>query len=110
MKHTCPHCGFDLTRDETLTLGRWRLVPRDAAYYDDVPVVTRATWLNIMLVLAREQGRALRAETLLNRVSDSDDPNVIAVQVSRLKKSLRTMGIETPIKARYCTGYYWNVA
>jgi len=109
MMHTCPSCGFDLQSESEITLGRWRIVPRDAAYYDGVPVVTRATWLNIMLSLARENGRALRAETLLNRVSDSDDTNIIAVHLSRIKKSLRALGIETPIKVRYCTGYYWRV-
>ncbi len=114
MTHTCPSCGYDLAGDAVVVAGPWRIVPRDAAYYNGKRISVRPSWLNIMMTLAREEGRTITSDALLNRVSDSEDTNVIASQISQLRQTLNKIGIPTPIacgrgRGAHGGGYYWKV-
>ncbi len=100
----CPHCGFNLTADEPLTIGEWVIEP-DGAYRNGEWQRLTPTEASILHSLARANGRVVSHDALvLRKGSDARVSNwFCGAHISRLKK--RFPGI--PIEAVYGRGYRW---
>lgn len=107
MNEICPSCGYDMQRDTIYASGPWRIIPREAVYYNGVCITLSPARLNILLVLARQGGRTLSPDALLNRVSDSEDNNVVASQISQMRRYFEQIGIPFPIIGSRA-GYRWS--
>jgi DNA-binding response OmpR family regulator len=106
----CPHCGYNFEQDATLELGDWRLSPRVGVFFRGKCVTKRETWTQLLLAMADAGGEIVSSDALLNRTSGSENPNVVAVQLSRLRRHLEAAGIPIPFtsqKGRGLTGYRW---
>lgn len=58
----------------------------------------------VLYAIAKARGAIVHAEALLNRVSDSENINVLYVHVTRLKKCLP----EVPFELVWGQGYRWT--
>jgi len=106
----CPACGYNLETDKPLQVGDWLLDPRGEIRWKGQVIGHRPSWANILLTLAREQGRRVTTEVLTNRTTSTEDTNVVAVQLSLLRKKLTTLGIPIPWQSywgRSGGGYSW---
>lgn len=109
MSGMCPSCGYNYGRDEPIVVGDWHIVPNETAYWRKVPVTTHPSHVNILHTIAKANGRLVRTDALLNRVSNSDDRNLICVHVSKLRGILRKRNIPDPIETLHNRGYRWKL-
>jgi len=110
MPALCPHCGCSLEADKPVARDGWTIDPRGRVGYRGAAYEIRLTWASILYALAASEDR-VRPDALLNRVSDSENINVISVHICKLRKWLRARGLPDPIDSaigRGHTGYLWN--
>jgi DNA-binding response OmpR family regulator len=108
----CPHCGFNLVADRPIERDGWVIDPTGQVAFEGAVREVKATWAGILYALAATPG-SITTDALLNRVSDSENVNVIAVQVSRLRRWLAEAGFPDPIyssRGRGNYGYRWRTA
>lgn len=84
----CPHCGWNFEQDKPIEHGAWRLTPLSAEL-DGKPIRLSRSQAGILYAVAKAAGKPVSRDALLNRVSSSDDPNIVSVHVSRLRAALR---------------------
>lgn len=83
----CPHCGYNLHRDEDIVLGDWTFSTQGLRYRDHDIHVTPSE-AGVLHTLAAMRPKAVRPDVLLNRVSASEDTNIISVTIHRLRSKL----------------------
>lgn len=113
MSGICPCCGYNLTADEPVERGPWVIDPRRGVFFNGELVVRRQTWTQILLTLARLNGARIPTEALLSRITESENPNVLASQVSQMRAYLRRRGIKAPVACvpgKGTPGYWWQDA
>jgi DNA-binding response OmpR family regulator len=106
----CPCCGYNFTADETVERDGFKIDPRSGSvWFHERPVhISRARAL-ILHSLATANGPVMR-EALLARVSDVERVNTLSVQVSHLRRTLKTAGLPSPVMTQRGRGYVWQVA
>ncbi|PTR06409.1 MULTISPECIES: winged helix-turn-helix domain-containing protein [unclassified Novosphingobium] len=103
--HICPSCGCNLRADPEIEAGPWRLTP-DSAFLDGAPFQLTAQQNATLYAVAAGRGKWLSPWVILDRVSDSDEPNVVAVVLSRVRKRL---GARMPVESNRGRGYRWRL-
>lgn len=105
----CPHCGFDLVKDEVLERDHFTYDPRGVVSYCGIILRLRPAHREIVGSLMKAAGRIVSKDTLLERLgSEGDDPTLMNVQVSLLRRDLRKLGIPCPIKTVWGAGFCWD--
>lgn len=106
----CPCCGYNFTADQTVERDGFKIDPRSGSvWFRERPIpVSRARAL-ILHSLASANGPVMR-EALLARVSDVERVNTLSVQVSHLRRALKTAGAPSPVTTQRGRGYVWQVA
>lgn len=94
MTAMCPHCGYDFAADAPIEVGPWRVTPKTVTYRGVDVSVSRCE-AGVLFALAKAGGDFVGVDALLNRVTDKENPNIIAVMVSRLRRKLPAAAIET---------------
>lgn len=107
MIHFCPSCGFNLTRDETLTLGDWVLTPSWTEYQGQRLRHAPASASILLYSIAAGRGQAVQTTAILNRLGSEASSNVISVYLSRLRVLLKAEGWPIPVKTNGRGGYLW---
>lgn len=108
----CPHCGYNFTPDVELQIGPWSLSP-NRCVFDGVEMGLTPGEAGVLFAIARGKGSWITSDAILNRISDSDNTNVVAVLVSRMRKKL---GQHLPFESAKGRsgdgqgGYRWNYA
>lgn len=113
MTHFCPACGYNLEADQPVERDGWRIIPNVAVWYGDKLVTRRITWSNILHTLAAAPDCRVMPEALLARISDSEVKNILASQVSQMRKHFREIAVPDPIASRVGRGgggYWWKAA
>ena len=110
----CPHCGFNFEADKRISREGWVLDPvRSVAVYRERVVTRRMSWVLILHTLAKADGALVSLDALLNRVSDSENPNAASSTLSQLRHHLRRQGVEPPfnkgVPERNSQGVAWVV-
>lgn len=102
MSAMCPNCGKSLKPDAPVKRDGWFIAPYGPVIYDgrSVPLSPARTAL-IYTIAAANQPVTLDA--LLNRISDSDDYNLIAVQMTHIRRELRSNNIPIPFASLWGT-------
>lgn len=96
----CPHCGLSIARDTAVSMGRLSVSPSEGATFDGKRIALTPQLdliLHTMVTMDREWSST---EILLNRISDSENTNLVAVQMSRLRKILTDLIGQNPIETR----------
>lgn len=109
----CPSCGFNLAKDEPVARDGWVLDPRGSAWLNGEELPLSASRVMLLLTLAKEHPRWVRAEALLHRASDGEEANTIAVIICQMRRLFRELGVPSPIESRNPHaggGYRWKVA
>lgn len=104
----CPSCGHNLVADQVVHLGNWSVSPSESRYKGlHVPLTPQQQV--ILHTVAAGNGRTVGKNALLNRSSDAENlPNIITVQVCRIRKVTRRLGIPSPIETVWGRGFRWN--
>lgn len=103
--HFCPHCGFNLKTDLTVKIGNWSLSADCVTYNGQTVKMTTAQNL-ILHAIALSYPRVASKQAILGRSSYSDNPNILSVQICRLRKQL---GPICPIETVRGRGFRWKV-
>lgn len=102
--HMCPSCGYNLQADEVLTRGDWTIAPTWANHLSQRIKLTPAEH-GVLYAIAASGNRPIKPEAILNRISDSENTNLVSVYVCRLRRKL---GQAVPFElAGYSIGYRW---
>lgn len=104
----CPHCGYNFEADRHIEMGPWTLWPRYVLWNNGDVGLTPAE-SGILYTLAKADGDWVSADAILNRISDSENRNVIAVLVNRIRKKLGDLTpIESDPNRKGGRGYRWR--
>jgi DNA-binding response OmpR family regulator len=112
MTRICPHCGYDLERDELIERDGFRLDPRGTTDFNGHPVQLTKAQSIFFASVAKEAPRALSYVALIERmgIEGADERNVLAVQFSHIRTRLRAFDIPLPIVSVRSVGYQWRGA
>jgi DNA-binding response OmpR family regulator len=102
----CPHCGWDFETDTPIVTGGWLLTPSRAAI-DGKTLDLTPSQAGVLYAIATGAGRPVTRDALLNRISNRENPNIVAVHVSRLRAKL---GERFPIRVVRGHGLAWGAA
>lgn len=105
----CPHCGFNLERDQPVERDGFVIDPRGAVRFCGHPVRLTPAETQIMHTLAAADGRSVRVSTILERLGCEDAQyNRVSVSISKIKRTLTQSGIPFPIRSDWGRGYRWE--
>ncbi len=108
MTAICPHCGFDLVKDEPVEIGDYRYDPRDGFSIAGRRLPLTRSEAELAAALFRERGRSLAYERLLDRLGLTSDRNILFVFRNRIHAKFRAAGLPPPIGAQRGFGLYWQ--
>lgn len=107
MTAICPHCGFDLAKDEPIAAGRFRYDPRGGMFADDVRLPLTPKELQLAGALFRARGRIVPYEALIDRM-ELRDRLVISVHVRRIRAKFEKAGLFNPVGTAWGLGLFWG--
>ena len=103
----CPCCGFNLTADQPVTIGRWT-VSVDEVRLDNAALPLTACEVLLQHAVAAMHPRPVRRSAVRERVSDAEtSDNMVSVFMTRLKSKL---GADMPIETVRGVGLRWREA
>lgn len=105
----CPHCGFDLRKDEMIELDGFRFDPRGGIFFNGDTLRLRPSWQIILATLAKAAPRPVSAAALADRTgSEGDAADVtLRTQICAVRKRLRDIGVPIPFRTEWGRGYRW---
>lgn len=106
----CPHCGYDLRRAESVSVGAACYGVLDGFTFDQRPISLTPSERILVESLLRANGRWVTRESLLGRTDCADDFCLSSI-VKRIRLKFDRAG--TPrelIRTAYGLGYRWNAA
>ncbi len=91
MTAVCPHCGFDLSNDDVITVGDLSFDPRGDIVFKGV-ALRFTTYEKIVLgTILKERGRAVSTEILRERIGYDGLNNVVEVMICRIRNHFRNV-------------------
>jgi len=105
----CPHCGYNFEADRPIASGNWVLFPH-YSILDHEPLRLTRSESGLLYTLAKARGDWVTTDAILNRISDSERPNIVSTLVADIRKKL---GARAPIaseRGQRSRGYRWTVA
>ncbi len=102
MPAMCPACGLSIEPDHPVSRDGWMLTPWETAFQSRRIVLTPAR-AGLLYAIAASPGPIGRI-ALLNRTSDSENENTLAVQCTHLRRQLREQGAPIPFVSLRGTG------
>ena len=112
MSPLCPHCGYDLTRDELIHLDGFRIDPRGTVDFNGHPLsLTKAQSIFVASV-AKAAPRPIPYAALIERmgIEGRHERNILSSQLCLMRNRLRAYDIALPIVAKPGMGYQWKGA
>jgi DNA-binding response OmpR family regulator len=106
----CPHCGFDLARDEAASFGATFSDPRAPLRHAEKPIRLSPTERMIAHTLIRAQGAWVGRNAIYERIGwDENDnaQNLLSVYVHRLRRRLKDSGVNAGIECLRGHGVRW---
>lgn len=108
----CPHCGYDLERDERIEIDGFVFDPLGLLGYGEKELRLPPAPFRLLFTLAKAKGRAMHLDALQARVSGEDaTSNVARVHLTRLRNAFKRFAVPYPVQNIKGTGLYrWRVA
>lgn len=105
----CPSCGYNAHKDRPIECDGFVVEPSGLCTFNGRKIHLTPGQGRLMHSIAAGNGRVIRADALLNRISDGESVNLCAVLVSQLRKKLSGHGVPCPIQTKWREGYYWGI-
>lgn len=102
--HFCPSCGHNFHADAPVIRGDWDLRPHEA-FFRGRRVNITGKQAGLLHTVAAAKGRAVRAEAIGARISDTDNPERYAQVV--LCQMRKRIDAPWPIENVFGQGYRW---
>lgn len=99
----CPHCGYNFEADEPVEIDGWILTSADVTFAGTKLRLARQECA-FLHTLASADGEWVKSDALLNRISDSDSTNLVAVVAAHVRRKLGSLA---PIEGSRQRGYRW---
>lgn len=108
----CPHCGYNLTRDEVIEADGFTLDPRGTVTFEGREARLTRPQVDLLYAMARADGRPVALPALAERMgSEAEDiRNVVSAQLAHTKRRLRAANIPFPVRTVWGRGYRWGLA
>jgi DNA-binding response OmpR family regulator len=108
-EHICPHCGFDLVKNGPVIIDNWSMLgPGYPLCYEGRPISLTRSESELVYTLLKAFPRHVDRWVLLDRLgSESEQVNLLAVYVTRIKARLKGVGLKSPIATVWGHGYRW---
>lgn len=103
----CPSCGYNAHKDRVIERDGFVVDPSGLCSYDGRTISLTPGQGRLLHTVASGNGRPIKAETILNRISDGESVNLCLVLISQLRKKLRLNKVPCPIQTKHGAGYYW---
>ncbi len=103
----CPSCGYNAHKDRVIERDGFVVDPSGKVTYLGNIVRMTPGQRALLHSVAAGNGRVIKGEALLNRISDGETVNLVAVLISNLRRALIAKGIPSPIQTAWGSGYYW---
>lgn len=107
MGHFCPMCGYNLTPDAVVERDGWHIDPRGEVHFNGARLRMPMSWVGILYALATSTDCVSR-DALLNRISNSENENVLCAQVSKLRRHFNEIGVLPPFETVWARGLRWR--
>jgi DNA-binding response OmpR family regulator len=108
-KHICAHCGYDVTPDEPIKLGRFAMGGAQfQLFHDGKPIKLTNAENCIAWALLKGYPYAIPGSTLLNRMDSEGCDNTINAMVCKLRRKIREATSADPIETVWGRGYRWR--
>lgn len=104
----CSRCGYNMIADTPVKRDGWDINPNGAVSYRGQRLPMPQTWAQVLLSVAR--AGFIGRSALLDRISFTENDNVLSAQVCKLRRSLREQGVPDPIETIHGRGYAWASA
>lgn len=95
MTGLCPHCGRSLVPDKEVERDGWRITSWGQCWYEGRLLNLTPSRGLLLYGMAAVDGPISRI-ALLARISESEKDNLLAVQLSHLRRSLRAQDVPIP--------------
>jgi DNA-binding response OmpR family regulator len=108
----CPHCGYDLSAEETITIGRASFARHGDFTYGGAPLHLTPSERILVETLLRAGGDCVDRIAVLERLGcEARDPgNILHVYATRIRNQLRSVGAPGElIQTVRCRGFRWAV-
>jgi DNA-binding response OmpR family regulator len=97
----CPHCGFDLAKDQPIILNDFSMLsPIAPLCYRGQPLNLTSAARTLCWTLMKSFPRPVRQEVILDRLDSEALGNVVDVYLSRIRRELRRIGAPIPFEKR----------
>ncbi len=106
MAEFCPSCGYNFTADAPLERGDW-LLEEGRTFLNGKRLSLTRGQSALLYAVAKGDGKVVRYDAILNRISDSDNRNLLFSVISQVK---RKIGRKLPIRVEHGTGLSWDAA
>lgn len=105
MTTICPHCGYDLVRDEPIERAGIAMQPYGAVRFHGAEVKLTPGETAVLWALVKAGGRPLSRAILAERIGYEGDKNTVDVHLTRIRKKLAPHGA-SPIRNLRVFGFY----
>jgi DNA-binding response OmpR family regulator len=108
----CPHCGYDLRRDEPMTIGAAHFDPTRGFSYRGQPIHLTPLERIFISTLMKSAGRWASKDMLIDRMGIGEarlPEELVRIYACRVRKALKAVTAACPFEAGYGLGYRWIV-
>ena len=103
----CPSCGYNARKDRVIERDGFVVDPSGLLTYLGKSIHLTPGQGRLLHSIAAGNGRVVRTEALLNRISDGESINLCAVLVSQLRAKMKKLGVPCAVQTKWREGYYW---
>lgn len=108
-RHFCPMCGYNLEPDPVVERDGWRIDPRGDVRFKDRIVKIPASWVGILHAVGSTT-ECVSRDALLNRISGSENSNVLCAQISKFRRFCKEFNLPVPFETVWGRGLRWAAA
>lgn len=95
MTRICSNCGLSIEPDAPIERDGWHITPFGLVMYHGDRLQLRPACASLLYAIAASAGPISRI-ALLNRISDTESDNLLSVQLTHLRRSLRAHNMPIP--------------
>lgn len=108
--HMCPHCGFDLARNQPIRLGNIAITEREEIVFEGRRLSLTRCQYRIVESLVRARGRYLTRGVLADRIGGDLDDTTVTKYVERARRSFREVNpnFNQLVSVRGFGAYRWE--
>jgi len=110
MSDLCPSCGFNLVKDKPIEIDGYVIDQGERTVSYEGKQVSGLTLSQVLMLhsIAKASPSCISSDALLNRMSDSDNTNLVCVQLGKMRNVFEDIGVTCPVQTVWGRGYRWS--